>query len=80
MDRLREELNPEETPHAVEGPTKYRTEKNQYNLRCAMCGELFYVDKQTLQKAESSLEGDPSEIAFYCDDCEEEYQEEAYGR
>ncbi|HWP43580.1 MAG TPA: hypothetical protein VNO14_10120 [Blastocatellia bacterium] len=80
MDRLREKLNPEEVQTAVEGPTRYRTEKNIYKLNCAACGELYYVDKYTLEKATKTLEGDPSEIDFYCEDCEEEYIYEAYAR
>jgi hypothetical protein len=26
----------------------------------------------------SPLEGDPSEISFYCNDCEEEFEEEEF--
>jgi hypothetical protein len=80
MNRLREELNPEEEEFAIEVPTKYKTDRNQHRLQCAQCGEFYYVDEATLRKVTSALEGDPSEISFYCDDCEEEYQEEAYAR
>ena len=76
MNRLKGNVNPEEQGLATERPTRYKTDRNVHQLHCSECGDLFWVDEQTLQKATSTLEGDPSEIAFYCEDCEEEYQEE----
>jgi hypothetical protein len=80
MNRLRETLNPDDQQFADEGSTRYKTEKNKNELRCIQCGELYYVDDATLRKTISPLEGDASEISFYCNDCEEEYQEEAYAK
>ena len=78
MNRLKGGLNPEEKQFEIEGPTRFKTERNQHRLRCTQCGEIYFVDEWTLRKVTSSLEGDPSEISFYCNDCEEEFQEEAY--
>ena len=78
MNRLREELNPEEVQGAIEGKTRYMTSRNRYRLHCAECYELFYVDEGTYRRATSPLQGDPSEIAFLCDACEQEYSEEEY--
>ncbi|HET9533228.1 MAG TPA: hypothetical protein VFQ92_22930 [Blastocatellia bacterium] len=78
MNSLKGGLNPEEQQFAIEGPTRFKTERNRHRLCCAQCGEHYFVDERTLQKVTSSLEGDPSEISFYCNDCEEEFQEEAH--
>jgi hypothetical protein len=77
MDRLRGTLNPEEEQFAIDGPTKYRTKKNRYGVHCCECGSLFYVDEYALRKALAAQEGDRSEIAFSCADCEVQYEEEA---
>lgn len=76
----KKQLIPKEQQFAIEGPTKFRTERNRHRLHCTQCGELYYVDETTLRKVTSSLEWDPSEVSFYCNDCEEEYQEEAYAQ
>jgi hypothetical protein len=78
MDRLRENLNPEEAPREVPRPTRYRSERNRHELSCAACGEHYYVDDETLRKATAVREGDESDIAFYCEDCEEEGAEDEH--
>jgi hypothetical protein len=77
MDRLRETINPDEMG-IHEGPTRYRTEKNNHALHCRECGDLYHVDEKTIRRVLSALEGDPSENPFCCPRCEEEYEEEAY--
>lgn len=80
MDRRRENLNPEEAGLALERPTRYQTGNNRHPLRCTDCGVLYFVDEETLRKATAALEGDPAEITFTCDDCEDEYGEAARAR
>lgn len=80
MTRLREKINPEEEQGPIEGPTKFITRANRYGLHCAECGDLYYVDETVMRRVKSAQEGDPSEIAFRCDECEEEYAEEESGR
>jgi NAD-dependent SIR2 family protein deacetylase len=75
MSGLRETLDDLET--AVDAPTRFKTEGNTCELRCAGCGELFYVDEHTFNRAQSALEFDPADTPFCCDDCEEQYEEEA---
>jgi hypothetical protein len=77
MSNLRSSLNPEEQPGAVAGPTGYRTGINQFELRCGMCGNLYFVDQPTAERVKTAIEqglDDP----FRCEDCEEEYDEMAY--
>jgi len=78
MVRLREAVNPEERSHAfMAGPTKQPTQANRYGLRCGDCGDLYYVDDGTMRRVRSAHEGDPSEVPFRCDNCEEEYAEDS---
>ena len=73
--RLGETL--EEIPGSVETPTKFPTERNEYEMRCSVCDELFYVDEATYERARSAMEFDPADNPFRCDDCEQEYDDEA---
>jgi hypothetical protein len=75
MSGLRETLDYLET--AVDAPTRFKTKANTCELRCEGCGELFYVDEHTFNRAESALEFDPADNPFRCNDCEEQYEEEA---
>jgi hypothetical protein len=75
MPRLKEALD--EVPANKEAPTKFRTRRNQYEMRCGVCEGLFYVDRATYERVRSALEFDPTDNPFRCDDCEQEYDEEA---
>jgi hypothetical protein len=59
-------------------PTLHRTEVNRYPLNCGICRELYFVDEGILRRVHSALEGDPSEMPFSCEACEEHYAEAAY--
>lgn len=74
MSTLRERLD--EIPAAIVTPTKFPTELNKYKMRCGVCDELFYVDETTYNRVRSAVEFDPDN-PFRCDDCEEEYDDEA---
>ena len=75
MSGLRETLDDLES--SVDAPTLFRTERNSHELRCAGCGELFFVDAHTYDSALSALEWDATANTFFCDDCEAEYAEES---
>jgi len=59
-------------------PTEHRTAKNRHPLRCEMCGELYFVGEGTVQRVYSALTGDPSNIAFSCENCEAGFAEASY--
>ncbi len=60
-------------------PTTYKTQTNRYPLHCGLCGELYYLDETALRSIHSALERDPANIPFYCEACEQDWSEEAYG-
>ena len=76
MVRLRENIKPDGEQGALGDATKYITQSNRYGVHCAECGEFYYVDEPTIRRIRAAHEGDLSEIAFRCHDCEEEYGEE----
>jgi len=80
MVRLRDNIRPDDEHYAFGDATKYITQSNRYGVHCAECGELYYVDQAIMRRIKSAHEGDPSELAFRCFDCEEEYAEEETGR
>ena len=71
---LRSMLNPEEQVNRVVGPTKYKKGPNRWELTCAMCGGIYYVDDVTFESVSAAVErgGDNT---FHCDICEAEYEE-----
>jgi hypothetical protein len=75
MSRLREEL--EEIPQNIEAPTKFPTERNKYEMRCGVCDGLFYINEAIYEQVRSAMEFDPTDNPFRCNDCEQEYDEEA---
>lgn len=74
---LRSELNPEERVGLHDGPTSYKTPANGVEVRCGMCGGLFYVNEATATTisvaARTGLDN-----PFMCKDCRDEYDELAY--
>ncbi|MFY9611489.1 MAG: hypothetical protein WAU45_23115 [Blastocatellia bacterium] len=77
MTKLRETLD--DTQSAVETATKFKTELNKHELRCGVCNDLFYVDDSTYNRVRVALDFDPTNNPFSCEDCEQEYAEEAAG-
>lgn len=59
------------------GPTVFKTERNQHEVRCGMCGTIIYVDEETFSFVEDAIKAgldDP----FRCARCKEEYDDLAY--
>ena len=57
-----------------EGPTKFRTAANRFEVRCGACGDEYYAD-EGLFAAVNRAEADGLDNPFLCDDCREEYDE-----
>jgi hypothetical protein len=75
MSRLRETLD--EVKKSGGSPTGFPTDGNRYQARCGVCDEMFYVDEATYDRVRRAVEFDPSDNPFRCDECEEEYEEDA---
>lgn len=75
MPGLREKLD--EPRSDIDAPTKFETERNTHQIRCGVCEDLYFVDETTYNRVRRALEFDPTDNPFSCDDCEEEYDEEA---
>ena len=76
MVKVKEELDENRAEAAMQA-AKYPTEKNQYDVFCDMCGEIFYVDEITFEKISAALR-EGFENPFVCDDCRDELGERAY--
>ncbi len=69
-------IRPQEhvTPY---GPTAFKTERNQHEVRCGMCGTIIYTDEETFSFVEEAIKSgldDP----FRCERCKEEYDDLVY--
>lgn len=74
MTTLPSKADEQVTPH---GPTTSKTEHNQHEVRCGMCGSAFYVDEDTFRFVQDAIKSgldDP----FRCSGCKEEYDDLAY--
>lgn len=59
------------------GPTFFKTDRNQQEVRCGMCGTIIYVDAETFNFVNEAINAgldDP----FRCQLCKEEYDDLAY--
>lgn len=76
MIRLREEYDASRTENAME-ISSFPTEKNQYEVFCDMCGEVYFVDELTFEKVGHALR-EGFDNPFVCDECRGEADEAAY--
>jgi len=60
-----------------EAPTAFRTDQNQYHLRCEVCDEVNYVSETFLENFNEVLE-QGFDNPFFCTECEQEYEELEY--
>ncbi len=77
MTKLRSEVVAEKEHAARVGPTTYETVENRHVLRCGMCGEIYFVDSETLDGVNEAVQSG-LDNPFLCEDCQEEYDELAY--
>jgi hypothetical protein len=62
---------------ATQGPTVFKTERNEHEVRCGMCGRIIYIDEETFSFVSDAISAgldDP----FRCELCKEEYDDLAY--
>jgi hypothetical protein len=62
---------------ATHGPTVFKTERNQREVRCGMCGRIIYVENETFDFVRDAIKAgldDP----FRCELCKEEYDDLVY--
>lgn len=78
MTSLRSYIDPDQ-PGATEGPTFFRTERNEHEVRCGMCGRIGYVDEETFHFVSDAINAG-LDNPFSCEVCEEEYDDLAYKR
>jgi hypothetical protein len=57
--------------------TDYPTERNQYDVYCDMCGEVFFVDEITFEIISDAFR-EGFDNPFVCDDCRDEPGEISY--
>ena len=70
MTTLRSYIDPEQQS-ATTGSTFFKTERNQQEVRCELCGRPEYVDEETflfLNEAILASQDNP----FRCQNCEQE--------
>lgn len=71
---MRSELNPEEQPGLVDGPTTFPKGPNRFALKCAECGGSYFVDEVIYRQAVKAV-AEGQENSFTCEDCQTEYDE-----
>jgi hypothetical protein len=62
---------------ATLGPTVFKTERNQHEVRCGMCGRIIYVPEESFGFVRDAINAgldDP----FHCERCKEEYDDLYY--
>ena len=75
MTTLMSDINPnEQTAH---GPTSFMTERNEHEVRCAMCARTVYVDEETFDFANKAIQSG-LDNPFRCEICAEEYDDLVY--
>jgi hypothetical protein len=74
--KVKAELDANRAETAMQA-ARYPTEKNQYDVYCDMCGEVFFVDEITFEKVSAALR-EGFDNPFVCDDCRDELGEIAY--
>ncbi len=55
-------------------PTNYKTERNQNEIYCGVCGEMFFVDDISFEEISKTVE-ETLENPFICEDCRQEYEQ-----
>lgn len=77
MSTLRSYLDPDQQPPT--GPTLFKTERNEYEVRCDMCARTVYVDEETYRPVSDAIKLG-LDNPFLCELCEDEYEDPAFER
>lgn len=59
------------------GPTVSKTERNQHEVRCGMCGRIIYVEEETFNFVSDAIEAG-LDNPFRCALCKVEYDDLVY--
>ena len=59
------------------GPTVFKTERNEHEVRCGMCGRIIYVEEETFGFVSDAIEAG-LDNPFRCELCKEEYDDLVY--
>jgi hypothetical protein len=59
------------------GPTVFKTERNQHQVRCGMCGRIIYVEEDTFKFVGDAIKAG-LDAPFQCEVCSEEYDDLVY--
>ena len=76
MTTLRSYIDPDQQG-ALVGPTSFKTERNEYEVHCGMCGRITYVDEETFRRMSEAIQAG-LDNPFCCEVCEEEYDDLCY--
>jgi len=76
MEPLRSQLQPQELS-GLPGPTMFKTERNEHEVRCGMCGRISYVNDDVFEGIRMAVDSG-LDYPFSCEICEKEYDELVY--
>lgn len=62
---------------STRGPTVFKTERNQHEVRCGMCGRIIYVEEETFSFVRDAIEAG-LDNPFRCALCKVEYDDLVY--
>ncbi|HKZ80041.1 MAG TPA: hypothetical protein VJ124_17340 [Pyrinomonadaceae bacterium] len=62
---------------AFQGPTSFKTERNQHEVHCGMCGKITYVEEEIFTFLSDAIKAG-LDNPFRCEVCQEEYDDLAY--
>jgi len=55
----------------TQGPTVFKTERNQHEAHCGMCGRIIYVEEESFDFVSDAIKAGLDE-PFRCELCKEE--------
>jgi hypothetical protein len=76
VERIRSEYDGD-FPNRLQHASPYKSEDHQQEIRCSVCGRLYYVDDETFDRLERSVKYD-LDNPFLCEECVREYQDAAF--
>jgi uncharacterized protein with PIN domain len=57
--------------------SSFKTETEPHEIRCSICGKLYFVDREMFNKFAELLKYN-LDNQFLCENCERDYQESAF--
>jgi hypothetical protein len=67
-------INIDPGPQTTAGPGSFATERNEHEVRCAMCARSVYVDEATFRFANEAITSG-LDNPYRCEICAEEYDD-----